>query len=73
MKHKDKKSIRIAWSMTAWILCALSSSFGYSFLGSMPWSFQARFLVGFLLMMAPLSVSWLIFELFRKAKGHTEK
>jgi len=73
VKNINKKSLRIALSMTAWILCALSSSFGYSFLGSMSWPFQARFLVGFLLMMAPLSVSWLIFELFRKEKGNTEK
>lgn len=73
MKNKNKKSFRIVLSITAWTLCAFSSSFGYSFLGGMSWSFQARFLVGFLLMMAPLSVSWLIFELFWKEEYHTEK
>lgn len=73
MKGKDRKHYQIALSITTWILCALSSSFAYSFLSNMPWSFQARFLVGLLLIMTPLSVSWLIFELFQKEKRHTEK
>ena len=73
MKNKNKKSFRIVLSITSWILCALSSSFGYGFLGGMSWSFQARFLADFLLMMAPLSVTWLIFELFRTEESHTEK
>ena len=72
MKNKNRKSFQIVLSITAWVLCALSSSFGYSFLSSMPWPFQARFLVGFLLMMAPLSVFWLIVELFRKEKKQAE-
>ena len=69
MKNKNRKSFRIVLSVTAWVLCALSSSFGYSFLSSMSWSSQARLLVGFLLTMAPLSVLWLIIELFRKENG----
>lgn len=72
MKNKNRKPFQIALSITAWILCALSSSFGYSFLSSMSWSFQTRFSVGFLLMMAPASVFWLIVELFRKEKKQTE-
>lgn len=68
MKNKNRKPFRIALSVTAWILCALSSSFGYSFLSSMPWPFQARFLVGLLLTLAPVSVFWLIVELFKKEK-----
>ncbi len=68
MKNKDRKPFKVALSIIAWVLCALSSSFGYSFLSSMPWSFLARFLVGLLLAMAPLSVFWLIVELFRKEK-----
>lgn len=68
MKNKDRKPFQIALSIIAWVLCALSSSFGYSFLSSMPWSFPARFLVGFVLTLAPISVFWLIIELFRKEK-----
>lgn len=68
MKNKDRKPFQIALSIIAWILCALSSSFSYSFLSSMPWSFPARFLVGFVLTLAPISVFWLIIELFRKEK-----
>lgn len=68
MEKKSRKAFQIALSITAWILCALSSSFGYSFVSSMPWSFSTRFLVGFVLMLAPVSVFWLIIELFRKEK-----
>lgn len=73
MESKNRKPFQIVLSIISWILCALSSSFGCGFLGSMSWSFQVRFLVGFVLMMAPLSVLWLIFELFRKEKGQDEK
>lgn len=73
MKSKNRKPYWIALSITAWVLCALSSSFAYSFLRDMPWSFQARFLVGLVFMMAPLSVFWLIVELFRKGSSQTEK
>ena len=66
MKIKNKKQYQIIISITAWIFCAVSSSFGYSFVNDMPWSFRTRFLVGLVLMMAPVSLSWLIFELFRK-------
>lgn len=68
MKSKSRKPFRIALSVIAWILCALSSSFGYSFLSGTGWSFPARFLVGLLLALAPLSVFWLIVELFQKEK-----
>lgn len=73
MKNENRKPVQIALSITAWVLCALSSSFGYSFLSSMPWSSQARLLVGFFLTMAPLSVLWLIIELFRKEKSQAKK
>ena len=73
MKNENRKLLQIALSIIAWILCALSSSFGYSFLSSMPWPFQARLLVGFFLTMAPLSVLWLIIELFRKENNQAEK
>lgn len=63
---KDGKTFRIILSIITWVLCALSSSFGYSFLSSMSWPFQVKLLVGFLLLMAPLLVFWLIVELFRK-------
>lgn len=63
---KDGKTFRIILSIITWVLCALSSSFGYSFLSSMSWPFQVKLLVGFLLLMAPLLVLWLIVELFRK-------
>ena len=68
MKPQNRKPYRIAVSIIAWILSALSSAFGYSFLSSTPWSFQARYLVGLLLMMAPSSVFLLIVELFRKER-----
>ncbi|MCI8422898.1 MAG: hypothetical protein HFF50_05135 [Lawsonibacter sp.] len=66
MSGKNRKTYRIAVSAAAWLLCALSSSFGYSFLSGMLWPFPVRFLVGFLLMAAPVLVLSLIFELFRK-------
>ena len=68
MKIKNKKQYQIIISITAWIFCAVSSSFGYGFLNDMPWSFQTRFLVGLVLIMAPVLVFWVILELFRKAK-----
>ena len=68
MRNKNRKPFQVALSITAWALCALSSSFGYRFLSSMPWSSQAKFLVGLLLTMAPLSVFGLIVELLRKEK-----
>lgn len=68
MKPKTRKPYLIATSIISWILSVLLSSFAYSFLSSMPWSFQARFLVGLLFMMAPLSVFLLIIELFRKER-----
>lgn len=66
MKPKNRKAYRITISIIAWIISVLSSCFGYSFLSGMPWSFQARFSVGLLLMMVPTSVFFLIIELFRK-------
>lgn len=73
MKNTNRNHFQIALSVTAWVLCALSSSFAYSFLSGMPWPFQARLLVGFLLSMAPLSVFLLIIELFRKENSQVKK
>ncbi|MCI9557184.1 hypothetical protein AALA82_12995 [Oscillospiraceae bacterium 50-16] len=65
---KSRRSYQIALSIIAVVLSVLSSSFGYSFLGGMPWPFHIRFFAGLLLMMSPMVVSWLVFELFRKEK-----
>ena len=65
---KSRRSYQIALSIIAVVLSVLSSSFGYSFLDGMPWPFNIRFFAGLLLMMSPMVVSWLVFELFRKEK-----
>lgn len=69
MKIKNKKRYRIVISIITWVLCALSASFGYSFLNSMSWPFYAKFLVGILLLATPILVLCLIVELLKKEKN----
>ena len=65
----DKSNFyQIILCAAAWILTAFASSFGYSFLSSTSWSFAARFLVGCLLLWAPITVGLLIMQLYRKKK-----
>ncbi len=68
MKNGNRMKYRITISVLVWILCALSSSFGYSFLNSLSWPSYARFLVGFLLLATPILLLFLIIELLRKEK-----
>lgn len=59
-----KKSYKILISILALVLSTLSSSMGYGFMGDA--SFSGKFLCGFVFMMTPLSVLWLVMALFRK-------
>ena len=43
MKNQNRKPYHITLSIIAWVLCALTSAFGYSFLSGMDWSFVTRF------------------------------
>lgn len=66
MNIKPKRTYRIILSVLAIILSALSSSIAYGFLGATGWSFAARFLVGLILLEAPIAVVLLVMELFRR-------
>lgn len=61
MKEKDYKA---AISVLALVFSILSAGMGYGFMGQA--SFQVKFLCGFVFMMTPLSVIWLVIALFRR-------
>ncbi len=61
MKEKGYKA---AISVLALVFSILSAGMGYGFMGQA--SFQVKFLCGFVFMMTPLSVIWLVIALFRR-------
>ncbi len=60
----NKKDYRVAVSVLAFVFSILSAGMGYGFMGNAP--FQVKLLCGFVFLMTPLSVIWLVIALFRK-------
>lgn len=59
-----KKSYKILISILALVFSMLSAGMGYGFMGDA--CFSVKFLCGFVFMMTPLCVLWLVMALFRK-------
>lgn len=60
----NEKGYKVLISVLALVFSSLSAGMGYGFMGNA--SFQIKFLCGFVFMMTPLSVAWLVSALFRK-------
>ncbi len=61
-----KKSYKILVSVLALAFSVLSAGMGYGFMQDT--AFSVKFLCGFVFLMTPLSVIWLVMALFREER-----